>query len=151
MHFFALNSAPFLSSYFDTHTNTMTQIREHPSVSFLYDRFTLLSVALRQPLIWRSQGVMTDLLIPALKMRLQQFLPRTSAWGLGPGSGRGCLRHGGVWGSLWPLSSLLLSLPLLCLLRRTVHPPHPETSPLSLPVCGKKRRARQMESSYSAV
>lgn len=67
MHFFALNSAPFLSSYFDTHTNMMTQIREHPSVSFLYERFTLLSFALRQPLYMEDAGCLDWFIDPHLK------------------------------------------------------------------------------------
>lgn len=41
------------------------------------------------------------------------YIPQTSAVGRGPGSGRGCWRRGGAWGSPWHRSHRRRSLPLL--------------------------------------
>lgn len=139
----------FFPSYFVAHAITLTHIaancplehqeNTHECLSFvLVWLFCLpLNPAPSEPAPSVEDPRRLDWFIDLVKNEahnIPSFLPQTSAWGQGPGSERGCLRRGGVWGSLWPLWDLPQILLLLCLLYRTAHPPPPGTPPLSFPV-----------------
>lgn len=69
------------------------------------------------------------------------YLPQTSAEGQGPGSGRGCWTHEGVWGSLYRLCRSQRCL------HHLLHPSQPLTERQSgrnhLTACGKDVEGRE--------
>lgn len=137
------------SPLFITHANTLTRMADNCTLKHQENSHECLSFVL----VWLSSASKPhptiedprclDWFIDPVKNEahnIPSLLPQTSVWGQGLESGRGCLRRGGVWGSLWPLWGRLQSLLLLYLLYHTVPPPPPGTSPLSFPVEREERR-----------